>query len=63
MNRETFIRELHIIEKLLDKLIENTAQKIDENREVRKLLNLPDTVHNKTKLTNYFRHGNKQKEA
>ena len=63
MNRETFIKELHIIEKLLDKLIENTAQKIDENREVRKLLNLPDTVHNKTKLTNYFRHGNKQKEA
>ena len=63
MNRETFIKELHIIEKLLDKLIENTAQKIDENREVRKLLNLPDTVHNKTKLSNYFRHGNKQKEA
>ena len=63
MNRETFIKELHIIEKLLDKLIENTAEKIEQNREVRKLLNLPDTVHNKTKLTNYFRHGNKQKEA
>ena len=36
MNRETFIKELHIIEKLLDKLIENTAEKIEENREVRK---------------------------
>ena len=63
MNRDTFIKELHIIEKLLDKLIENTAEKIEENREVRKLLNLPDTVHNKTKLSNYFRHGDKQKEA
>ena len=63
MDRDTFIKELHIIDKLLDKLIESTALKIQENREVRKLLNLPDTVHNKTKLTNYIRHGNKQKEA
>ena len=63
MDRDTFIKELHIIDKLLDKLIESTAQKIHENKEVRKLLNLPDTVHNKTKLSNYFRHGDKQKEA
>ena len=63
MDRDTFIKELHIIDKLLDKLIESTALKIQENREVRKLLNLPNTVHNKTKLSNYFRHGDKQKEA
>ena len=63
MDRDTFVKELHIIDKLLDKLIESTALKIQENREVRKLLNLPDTVHNKTKLSNYFRHSDKQKEA
>lgn len=63
MDRDTFVKELHIINKLLDKLIESTALKIQENREVRKLLNLPNTVHNKTKLSNYFRHGDKQKEA
>ena len=40
MDRDTFIKELHIIDKLLDKLIESTALKIKENREVRKLLNL-----------------------
>ena len=63
MDRETFIKELHIIERLLDKLRESTEQKIKENKRVRKLLNLPETVHNKTKLSNYFKHGNKQKEA
>ena len=42
MDRDTFIKELHIIDRLLDKLIESTAQKIQENREVRKLLNLPE---------------------
>ena len=63
MDRETFIKELHIIERLLDKLRESTEEKIKENKRVRKLLNLPETVHNKTKLSNYFKNGNKQKEA
>lgn len=59
MNRETFIEELHIIEKLLNKLIESTAEKIQENRKVRKLLNLPNTVHNQTSLKNYLNSTNK----
>lgn len=63
MDRETFIKELHIIGKLLDKLITSTEKKLSENRRVRKLLNLPHTVHNKTKLTNYIKNGSKQKEA
>ena len=59
MNRDTFVKELHIIDKLLDKLIESTAQKIQENRKVRKLLNLPSTVHNQTSLKNYLNSTNK----
>ena len=59
MDRETFIKELYIIEKLLDKLVENTAQKLEENRKVRKLLNLPSTVHNQTSLKNYLNSTNK----
>ena len=54
MNRKTFIQELHTISELLDKLVESTHEKIEENRAVRKLINLPDTVHNKVKLTNYL---------
>lgn len=54
MDRKTFIQELHTISKLLDKLVESTHKKIQENREVRKLINLPNTVHNKVKLTNYL---------
>ena len=59
MNRDTFVKELHIIDKLLDKLIESTAQKLEENRKVRKLLNLPSTVHNQTSLKNYLNSTNK----
>jgi hypothetical protein len=59
MNRDTFIEELHLIARLLEKLVESTELKLEENRKVRKLLNLPDTVHNKTKLTNYFKNGTK----
>ena len=59
MDRETFIKELYIIEKLLDKLVENTAQKLKENRKVRKLLKLPSTVHNRTSLKNYLNSTNK----
>ena len=59
MDRETFIKELHIIGHLLDKLIQSTEETLEENRRVRKLLNLPDTVHNKTKLTNYLKNGTK----
>ncbi len=59
MDRVKFIEELHIIGTLLQGLIISTEQKLEENRRVRKLLKLPDTVHNKTKLTNYLKYGNK----
>lgn len=59
MDRETFIKELHVIEKLLGKLKERTAKKLEENRKVRKLLNLPSTVHNQTSLKNYLNSTNK----
>ena len=54
MNRDTFIKELHIISKLLDKLMETTTEKIEENRKLRKFLKLPSTVHNRTSLKNYL---------
>lgn len=63
MDRETFVKELHLINNLLRQLIKTTEEKMQESKEVRKLLNLPNTVHNQTKLTNYFKNGNKQKEA
>ena len=56
-----FISDL--INNLLRQLIKRTEEKMQESKEVRKLLNLPNTVHNQTKLTNYFKNGNKQKEA
>jgi len=59
MDRETFIKELRIIEKLLGKLKESTTKKIEENRKVRKLLKLPSTVHNQTSLKNYLNSTNK----
>lgn len=59
MDRETFIKEIRIIGKLLGKLKESTTQKIEENRKVRKLLKLPSTVHNQTSLKNYLNSTNK----
>jgi len=57
MNRDTFIKELHIINNLLEQLVSKATNKLEENRKVRKLLKLPDTVHNKVKLTNYLKNG------
>ena len=57
MNRDTFIKELHIINNLLEQLVSKATNKLEENRKVRKLLKLPDTVHNKVKLTNYLKTG------
>ena len=57
MNRETFIEELHTIQRLLEGLRIRTRKTLKENRRIRKLLKLPDTVHNKTKLTNYLKNG------
>ncbi len=57
MNRDTFIKELHIINSLLEELVSRATEKLEENRKVRKLLKLPDTVHNKVKLTNYLKNG------
>jgi predicted nucleotidyltransferase len=59
MNRETFIEELHTIQRLLEGLRIRTRKTLKENRRIRKLLKLPDTVHNKTKLTNYLKNGTK----
>ncbi len=59
MNRKTFIEELHTIQRLLEGLRIRTRKTLKENRRIRKLLKLPDTVHNKTKLTNYLKNGTK----
>jgi hypothetical protein len=57
MDRDTFIKELHIINKLLKKLSDKSHLTLKQNRKLRKLLKLPDTVHNKVKLTNYLKNG------
>ena len=51
---ERFVNDLKNLSKLLDGVVIKTYDKIEENRKIRKLLNLPKTVHNKTRLTNYL---------
>ena len=51
---DKFIRDLKKMSWLLDGVIKQTHATLEENREVRKLLNLPKTVHNKKRLTNYL---------
>lgn len=54
MKRDSFIKDLHVIGNLLDHLSKVTHKKLEENRKIRKLLELPNTVHNKTSLKNYL---------
>lgn len=51
---DSFIANLNRMALLLDGVIAKTHTTLEENREVRKLLNLPKTVHNKQRLTNYL---------
>ena len=51
---EKFVNDLKNLSKLLDGVVSKTYDKIEASREIRKLLNLPKTVHNKTRLTNYL---------
>ena len=58
MDRKNLINDLHIIARLLDELVIRTKEKREKNKKVRKLLELPRTVHNKVRITNYIKHGN-----
>ena len=57
MNRKNLIKDLHVIDCLLDELVTKTKQKQKRSRKIRKLLELPKTVHNKVRLTNYIKNG------
>ena len=57
MDRDKLIEDLHTIDRLLDGLVVRTQEKLDKNRKIRKLLKLPQTVHNKTRITNYIKNG------
>ena len=57
MDRDKLIRDLHTIDRLLDGLIVRTQEKLEKNRKIRRLLKLPQTVHNKTRITNYIKNG------
>ena len=57
MDRDKLIEDLHSIDRLLDGLVVRTQEKLDKNRKIRKLLKLPQTVHNKTRITNYIKNG------
>ena len=62
MNRDSFIKDLHVIGNLLEHLSEVTHKRLKENRQIRKLLELPNTVHNKTSLKNYLNSTTKCKQ-
>ena len=52
MKDEGFIQDLKQLSRLLDGVISKTHTYIKENRKVRKLISLPPSVHNKTRLKN-----------
>ena len=52
MEREGFITNLKKLSRLLDGVTERTHTYIQENRKVRKLIDLRPTIHNKTRLKN-----------
>ena len=57
MDRDKLIKDLYTIDRLLDGLIVRTQETLENNRKIRKLLKLPQTVHNKTRITNYIKNG------
>lgn len=54
MERKDFLKDLSVLSLLLDALALKANKTLRENRKIRKLLKLPNTVHNKTRLNNYL---------
>jgi len=57
MDRKELIEDLYLIEQLLNELVDRTQKKLDNSKKIRKLLKLPQTVHNKARITNYIKNG------
>ncbi len=60
MKKEELIKELHLLNHLLDELVERTHEKICNSQKIRKLSQLPNTVHNKVRIRNYIKNGTEQ---
>ena len=54
MKRKNLVKDLKLLDLLLDQLILKARSSLEDNRQIRKLLKLPNTVHNKTSLKNYL---------
>lgn len=54
MKRKNLVKDLKLLDSLLDQLISKARSSLEDNRQIRKLLKLPNTVHNKTSLKNYL---------
>jgi benzoyl-CoA reductase/2-hydroxyglutaryl-CoA dehydratase subunit BcrC/BadD/HgdB len=54
MKREDLLKNLFVLNILLEELRKRTKSRLKENRKIRKLLKLPNTVPNKTSLKNYL---------
>ena len=54
MKRKNLVKDLKLLDSLLDQLILKARSSLEDNRQIRKLLKLPNTVHNKTSLKNYL---------
>ena len=60
MKKEELIKELHVLNHLLDELVERTHEKINNSQKIRKLSQLPNTLHNKVRIRNYIKNGTEQ---
>jgi len=54
MDRKDLVKDLKVLSMLLDLLKKKARKSLKDNRKIRKLLKLPNTVHNKTSLKNYL---------
>jgi hypothetical protein len=54
MKRKNLVKDLKLLDLLLDQLISKARSSLEDNRQIRKFLKLPNTVHNKTSLKNYL---------
>jgi hypothetical protein len=54
MDRRDLVKDLKVLSMLLDLLKKKARKSLKDNRQIRKLLKLPNTVHNKTSLKNYL---------
>ncbi len=52
MKDEGFITDLKRLSRLLDGVISRTHTYIEESKKVRKLISLPPSIHNRTRLKN-----------